>query len=105
MLNLMVLHGLDATFYLNIVMAVPVGVYYSLLIPRANILKVFLVGILASGVVEVVQYILNYSVLLNRNVDINDIISNVLGVMIGYIFLKVIGLVFPELVRCFRYFN
>lgn len=66
MLNLMVLHGLDATFYLNIVMAVPVGVYYSLLIPRANILKVFLVGILASGVVEVVQYILNYSVLLNR---------------------------------------
>lgn len=103
--HLQALQGLDPTFYLNIVMAVPLGIYYGLLIPRANILKVFLVGILASGFVEVAQYVLDHSIWLNRSVDINDVISNVLGVLIGYIILKAVGLAFPKLVQWFKYFN
>ena len=103
--NLQALRGIDPTFYLNIVMAVPLGIYYGLLIPRANILKVLLVGLLASTLVEVTQYLLNHSILLNRSVDINDVISNVLGVLIGYIVLRAVGFLFPKLVRWFRYFN
>lgn len=43
--------------------------------------------------------------MLNRSADINDVISNVLGVLIGYIVLKAVGLVFPKLVQWFKYFN
>ncbi|MFD0898336.1 VanZ family protein [Loigolactobacillus binensis] len=62
-------------------------------------LKVFLVGILASSFIEVGQYVLDHSIWLNRSVDTNDVISNVLGVLIGYIVLKAVGLVFPKLVN------
>ncbi|QEA52673.1 VanZ family protein [Loigolactobacillus coryniformis] len=105
MVQLQALQNIDPTFYLNIVMAVPLGVYYGLLIPRANIVKVFCVGVLASGFVEVAQYVLDHSILLNRNVDINDVISNVLGVLLGYVALKVVGLVGPKLIRRFKYFD
>ncbi|QEA52682.1 VanZ family protein [Loigolactobacillus coryniformis] len=62
-------------------------------------------GILASSFVEVAQYVLDHSIWLSRSVDINDIISNVFGVLIGYIVLKAVGLVFPKLVQLFKYFN
>lgn len=104
-INFIALHGVDATFYLNIIMAMPLGIYYGLLIPHANTLKVCLVGIFASSLVEIVQYVLNHSISLNRSVDINDVISNVLGVLSGYMLLQIIGLVFPKLVQRFRYFN
>lgn len=48
---------------------------------------------------------LDHSIWLNRSVDTNDVISNVLGVLIGYIVLKAAGLVFPKLVQWFKYFN
>jgi glycopeptide antibiotics resistance protein len=104
-INLVALYGIDMTFYLNIIMAVPMGIYYGLLILRASILKVFLVGILASTWVEVAQYILNHSILLNRSVDINDVISNVIGVLVGYGALKIFRLILPKLVQKFEYFT
>ncbi|WP_240049654.1 hypothetical protein [Loigolactobacillus coryniformis] len=48
---------------------------------------------------------MDHSIWLSRSVDINDIISNVFGVLIGYIVLKAVGLVFPKLVQLFKYFN
>ncbi|KRM78356.1 hypothetical protein FC84_GL001179 [Lapidilactobacillus dextrinicus DSM 20335] len=102
--NFVIFQSIDATFYLNIVMAIPLGIYYGLLIPRANIFKVFVVGLLASSLVETVQYVLNHSLMLNRSMDIDDVIANVLGVLIGYIVLWVIRLVLPSVVKKFQYF-
>ncbi len=62
-------------------------------------------GILASTWVEVAQYILNHSILLNRSVDINDVISNVIGVLVGYGALKIFRLILPKLVQKFEYFT
>ena len=103
--NFVLFHSIDATFYLNIVMAIPLGIYYGLLIPRANLIKVFTIGLLASSSIEAGQYILNHSLMLNRSVDIDDVIANVLGVLIGYLVLRVIVFIFPNLVKKFQYFG
>lgn len=74
--------GIDASFWLNIVMTMPQGILW-----RWNFggrWPQWLVAGLATGVtLEAGQALGNYLVGLDRWVDINDVLTNALGVVLG----------------------
>nr|WP_246147697.1 VanZ family protein [Secundilactobacillus folii] len=75
--------GIEMDFYLNILMMIPMGVYLALLRPTRQH-HVILSGIAIGITIEGTQFILDTFVNLSRWVDINDVITNAFGVVIGY---------------------
>ncbi|OZS77423.1 hypothetical protein CF394_11425 [Tetzosporium hominis] len=75
-----------ATFILNIIMLVPFGVYQWLVV-KQNKLSWELVAVrsfLFSLTIEVLQLLLYITLNSGRSVDINDLIANTLGGILGY---------------------
>lgn len=69
----------------NIVLFVPLGFILSLKFKQINnLLSVVLIGIFSSTLIEFTQLLLP-----NRAFDVDDIILNILGSMIGFLILKV----------------
>lgn len=74
---------------LNIIMCVPLGILVPFIWRRNdNIFKVGVIGFIFSLLIEISQL---YSY---RSSDIDDLIANTLGAVIGYIIYKVIAIVF-----------
>ena len=72
-------------FLLNIVMTLPLAaLLYVVFSVRAKS-RVFLVGFVISAAIEVMQAVQDIAFHGNRWADVNDLISNTLGVLIGYI--------------------
>ena len=68
----------------NFVMLLPLGIYVPLLFPRlSGFLKVFVVCLLVSVSIELMQLITSY-----RSTDIDDVILNTSGSVIGYLIYK-----------------
>lgn len=83
-------------FWLNIVMTMPVGGLILLLnSARVRFPILWMYGLLLGIFIESMQFILDNSIKrFSRFVDINDVISNTLGVVLGfYILLVVINLI------------
>jgi glycopeptide antibiotics resistance protein len=81
----------DATsFVLNVVMFVPFGVLVPMLWPRADSVR-RLVGWAAVGsfAIELTQLSLGLAVGSRRTVDINDLIANAAGALVGLLVLRV----------------
>ncbi|WP_157944333.1 VanZ family protein [Apilactobacillus timberlakei] len=82
----------DMGFWLNVVMTMPVGGLLLLLSNRTiHFNWVLLTGLLTGVLIESIQFILDNT--LNgfmRFVDINDVISNAMGVVIGFYALKLL---------------
>lgn len=71
--------------FLNIVMTTPFGIFlYFQFKQYLNIIDIILIGVLVGLFNEGTQFILDILVNLNRTVDITDVITNSLGVIIGY---------------------
>jgi glycopeptide antibiotics resistance protein len=82
------------SFVLNIIMFVPFGVLVPLWWPRADSYRRVLgYAAAASFGIEVVQLILGLTVGSRRTVDVNDLISNVVGALAG---LAVLRLAVPD---------
>jgi glycopeptide antibiotics resistance protein len=78
-----------SSFMLNIIMFMPFGALVALVWPRADSYwRILGYGLAASIGIETVQLILNLTVHTRRTVDINDIISNVLGALAGLALLR-----------------
>lgn len=75
------LHGLG--FLENIVLTVPLGIILKKFVPQLPIIFLALIGVILSGGIEITQYYLSQNFFINRSSDINDVISNTLGVVIG----------------------
>lgn len=75
------LHGLQ--FYENIILTIPIGMIFKKLVPQLPIIVVGLLGVVLSTGFEVTQYYLSHYFLINRSTDINDIIANTTGIIIG----------------------
>lgn len=71
-------------------MMLPMGVYLGLLLPKFNFKKVLLTGLGVSLTIEGLQFVLDLSVGLSRWVDINDVLTNTFGVLVGWGVLKVL---------------
>lgn len=88
--NLVPFWSTTADFYQNVVMMLPMGVYIGLMVPQFNWRGVVVAGGLISIAIETMQFFLDLTVGLSRWVDINDVITNTLGVLVGWLILKLL---------------
>jgi glycopeptide antibiotics resistance protein len=72
-------------FLLNIAMTVPLAALLRVVFSVRERSRVVLVGFVASAVIEVTQAVLVLAFHGNRWADVNDLISNTLGVLLGYL--------------------
>lgn len=87
-------------FILNILMTIPLGIIFPLTLKNINLKKILFFGLALGLSLEIYQYLLFYiEGYFSRNVNINDVIANFLGVVFGYLFFKYSVKVFlkPEL--------
>jgi len=72
----------------NLVMLLPLGIYIPLLFPKlSGFLRVFIICLLVSVSIELMQLITNV-----RSTDIDDVILNTSGSVVGYIIYKFLRL-------------
>lgn len=77
-----------ATFVLNIVLMLPLGVLLPLVRTIRGTKQVALIALAFSGLIEVIQFVSNVVVSSGRTGDVNDLIANVLGAVAGYLFFQ-----------------
>lgn len=70
-------------FYENIIMTVPFGFFIKKVFPKFPLILLVILGILIGSSFESMQYVLSHHFLIDRTSDINDVISNAMGVVIG----------------------
>lgn len=101
LLNVEPLRGAGSpTFALNVVMTVPLGMLLPLLVRVRGVAGTALVGLLVSGGIEVTQGVGDVLVGLGRTVDVDDLVANVTGTVLGLVAVRVLAvLVGPGLAR------
>lgn len=81
-------------FLLNVSLFLPFGLLFPFIYKKATLAKVTLIGLSLSLVVEIVQIFIN-----GRNCDIDDLLCNTLGVVMGYLLYLMIKKLFPKFVE------
>jgi len=77
------------TFMLNIIMFVPLGVYFYLAFSHEKTIKqVAVYSLVGSVLLESTQLVIRIVLASGRSVDVNDLIANTLGGIVGYYILK-----------------
>lgn len=77
--------------FFNILMTVPLTLLFAIAFPRyRNLKSAFLLAFTVSFIIELGQAILDVTVRLNRIADIDDLIFNTLGGLLGYLLFKLI---------------
>lgn len=82
--NVIPLQGFSPEFFLNIVMTLPFGVFIYLINPQTPFERASLAGFLLSAFIECNQFIGDFLFQIGRFADIDDLITNTLGTMIGF---------------------
>lgn len=76
----------------NILLLLPLGLLLPILWTNLrNLKKIFLIGLITSLSIEILQLIENILYLGFRSVDIDDVIFNVIGIILGYSLFKVLS--------------
>lgn len=75
---------LDLGFWLNVLLTMPLGFLLGWNWPKCSWRKIILIGLLTGLSLETGQFILDWLVHLNRWVDIDDVLTNWLGVVLGF---------------------
>jgi glycopeptide antibiotics resistance protein len=92
LLNVVPLITLDPpTFVLNIVMTLPLGARLPLLVRVRSTAAVALVGLLVSATIEVGQGVGDVLLGMTRTVDVNDLIANVTGTVLGLVVFRTVA--------------
>ncbi len=90
-INLIPFNIIEKTFYLNILMLVPFGFLVPFIWKNyRKFYKTLFLGAGFSLMIEISQLITN------RTTDINDLIANTIGALIGYIIWQIVSLCFGE---------
>ncbi|MEV4709357.1 VanZ family protein [Actinoplanes sp. NPDC049316] len=77
------------SFVLNVIMFVPFGILVPLLWPATDSLRrLALCAAAASATIELVQLVLGLTIGSRRTVDVNDLIANTAGAVIGLLILR-----------------
>ncbi|WP_238706895.1 VanZ family protein [Companilactobacillus halodurans] len=69
----------------NIILTVPLGLLIKRSFPQISIISMAILGFFIGGGIETTQYYLSHIFLINRTSDINDVIANGIGIVIGAI--------------------
>jgi glycopeptide antibiotics resistance protein len=100
LLNVVPLVTIDPTsFLLNVVMTVPLGALLPLLLRVRSVPAAALVGLAVSTAIEVGQGVGDVLLGMTRTVDVNDLIANVTGTVLGLLVLRLVVEVAPAAVR------
>lgn len=86
--NLTQLDILDLGFFENILLTVPLGMLIKSYFNKTSIGEIAVIGLFVGSWIEIVQFYLSNIFLINRSSDINDIIANALGIVIGAIVVR-----------------
>jgi len=70
-------------FLENIMLTLPLGLLLKWTWSRLSLFGVGFMGLMAGSSIEITQYFLSQHYLINRSSDINDILANALGILIG----------------------
>lgn len=81
-------------FLLNVSLFLPFGLLFPFICKKATLAKVTLIGLSLSFVVEIAQIFIN-----GRDSDIDDLLCNVLGTVIGYLMYAFIKKILPKFTR------
>lgn len=81
---------------LNIIMTIPFGFLCCILKKNSSIIGVILKTFLLSFSIEFLQLIMTIFLLHHRNCDVTDLITNVIGGIIGFILYKLIRWIFSK---------
>ncbi|MBG9586330.1 VanZ family protein [Cytobacillus firmus] len=77
------------TFLLNIIMLIPFGMYLPFIMKsKGSTKKAAKLGFLLSASFELLQLIIRVTLGSGRSTDINDLLANTLGAVIGYLIVK-----------------
>ena len=87
------------SFVLNVVMTVPLGALLPLLLRVRSVPAAALVGLALSAAIEVGQGVGDVLLGMHRTVDVNDLIANVTGTVLGLLLLRAVVAVAPTAVR------
>lgn len=82
-INLTQLDVFNLGFLENIMLTVPIGLLLKWFWPKLSLLTVGGLGLLVGSSIETFQYALSQHWLINRSSDINDVLANAAGIMIG----------------------
>jgi len=80
-LSRLYLHGLG--FIENIILTIPLGFIVKKLVPNVPIVVIGLLGLFTGALIESLQFYMSNHWLINRSSDINDVIANAAGIVIG----------------------
>ena len=81
-------------FLLNVSLFLPFGLLFPFIYKKATLAKVTLIGLSISLVVEIAQIFIN-----GRDSDIDDLLCNVLGTVIGYLMYAFMKKILPKFTR------
>lgn len=76
-------------FIINIIAFIPLGIFFTILLKKANIMKILVLSLLFVMFIEVTQFVTCLGIF-----DVDDIILNTLGCFIGYTISKFYNAVF-----------
>lgn len=82
----------------NLILLMPVGLLFPLLFNKSNVKRILLTGFFISLFIELIQ--LSFSVYIGtiyRSFDVDDLILNTLGTLIGYWFFYILRTLFGKL--------
>ena len=85
-INLIIFEHPGLDYLLNIILFIPLGFLIPLIWNKYNLIKTTIVGIILSLLIEITQ-LFNY-----RSTDINDLLTNLIGTIIGYIIYRIISI-------------
>ncbi|GIO28666.1 VanZ family protein [Ornithinibacillus bavariensis] len=68
----------------NIVVFIPIGIFIVLFIKKATFIHSLLIGIGSTLFIEVMQLVLSINGVISRSFDVDDLLLNTIGVLIGY---------------------
>lgn len=86
--NLVAFQQIDMEWFLNIVMTVPFGVMLYLCWPKMRPLTALIIGCLFSCFIEGSQFVCDFLFHIGRVADIDDIITNTVGALLGFILIE-----------------
>lgn len=86
--NLVAFQQIDMEWFLNIVMTVPFGVLLYLCRPKLRPLTALIIGCLFSCFIEDNQFVCDFLFNIGRVADVDDIITNTIGALLGFIVIE-----------------
>jgi len=76
---------IELGFAENIILTVPLGFLIKRFFSEISLISMALLGFVIGAGIETMQYFLSHIYLINRSSDINDVIANGMGIVIGAI--------------------